>query len=80
MLVLVCRAVGCASSDLSKIDRCVKTRLFIPYRYHFVCLIFMRRYICRMAEVYEKGTQGSVLAWRAASFLGDFSCYIKPHM
>ena len=24
---------------------------------------------CRMAEVYEKGTQGSVLAWRAASLL-----------
>ena len=25
--------------------------------------------ICRMAELYEKGTQGSVLAWRAASLL-----------
>ena len=24
---------------------------------------------CRMAEIYEKGTQGSVLAWRAASLL-----------
>ena len=24
---------------------------------------------CRMAEVYRKVTQGSVLAWRAASFL-----------
>ena len=25
--------------------------------------------MCRMAEVYRKGTQGSVLAWRAASLL-----------
>ena len=24
---------------------------------------------CRMAKVYRKGTQGSVLAWRAASLL-----------
>ena len=25
--------------------------------------------LCRMAEIYEKGTRGWVLAWRAASFL-----------
>ena len=25
--------------------------------------------LCRMAEAYRKGTQGSVLAWKAASFL-----------
>ena len=48
-----------------------------PYKYvHSVkielaklILVGTRITCCRMAEVYEKGTQGSVLAWSAASFL-----------
>ena len=35
----------------------------------------------RMAEVYRKGTQGSLLAWRAASLLLIRLLFcIKPHM
>ena len=36
---------------------------------------------CRMAEVYRKETQGSLLAWRAASLLLIRLLFcIKPHM
>ena len=36
---------------------------------------------CRMAEVYRKGTMGSVLAWRAASLLLVRLLFVlKPHM
>ena len=46
--------------------------IITPNQYEKVTFLFPTTKIfvhCRMAEIYRKGTQGSVMAWRAASFL-----------
>ena len=51
------------------IDVLFAVLIYYPHNLNTIGLFFRCNAQCRKAEVYRKGTQGSVLAWRAASFL-----------
>ena len=66
------------SSDFTHIQRVRHTGSHIGCTYLYVywgataapvISVYHMTPTCRMVEVYRKGTQGSVLAWRAASLL-----------